>query len=1695
MRRIVLFLSLLLVCATAFAQQHPAAERGVKPELPYNYNGFDTVNLFNGNLIAALPLGGSYPVGGGLSYSFVLRYAGNLWEEMETCNPMTGNCRLRYVAQKDNGGMGWRLSFGRLDEPSTTGSLYASSMWKWTSPDGAEHLFYDTLHDPKCSATLTTNCDSVVTGVRYTRDGTFIRMKDTATDVRVLEFSNGERHRYVKDATAGWRLVYIYNAYSSFDAYGNPSTNWVKFDYIVNGYGLYDWKITDVHGREHWVYIQPKTETTGTDLVDKVVVKAFNNASATYDITYLATSIKRPCLDSTDSTLSSNVAFLTSVSMPSGESWQFQYDMPTAVCSDTSATMTRATLPTLGKIEWNYQRYTYSSTSTDSIGVSQRRTYDAPGTQLSHATYATVLGSTTVTTHAKRVSDGTWQPDHKTINYYDSSYSSTFGLPYTTAARSGAVPNPDGSTQSRYLSTETFDCDPNTGSCNVTADRATYVKFEMDMVTNCGNDYPCWRDRNRRMYTSRTLYVSDGGKYADVDAYTYDGLGHYRLIKTNGNFGRADVRETYTDYNSNTRGWSSSTWTGSSVGTYILDASGNRQSGYTMLGSSDSWVLNTFTSSYVLDSGVQARVYSCFDPRNGFLHRRRSLAGSIPAANDLLAVFTNDGKGMVSREEYFGGDKQSINTASLCTMTLPAHDQYSARTDHGYSAGVRANSRDYNSAGVAMPFYSMRRDIDVWTGLTKTAHDTADVPTWYSYDTSGRLTMVNYNYVAGLSRRGMITHDYTSASGTTPAKVSTRQWMEGGAFDLTLTVTEYDGFGRTWKEKTNLPSGAVSTRETTYDYAGRTATVSELMNLSSPTKKTTYSYDLHGRTTKVVPPDGTTHEVTISYAGASSATRTFKVATQQDGWGNPIENVQAITEYYDRQGRLWKVTERPDGQYTAGFTTEYTYGWGDQLTKVCQNVSGTTCGQTRLFNYDRRGLLTSEQHPEKGLNGNGTVSYTYSARGNVLRKLEGTTYGTWDLTYTYDAAGRLTEVRQTPDPFAPVTKILKEISYDSATGWGKGKVYQARRHNHDRLATDVVVTETYTYQGREGAVSKRDTCIGSSACTSGTDKKFSTSFTYNDLGLPENVVYPDCTSPAGCASSDTARTVSNAFANALLTSVWAPGITYGSLTYHDNGMVNTVTHSNGMKSVETLDPNSMRRPGSIYAQYGANPAMWSTGTYQFDGAGNVKKTGSDYYLYDGLNRVKEATIDFVSSGNNRKHRFAYDPYGNQTNKYTSVNGGAEIDNIWYVNSAVNRMSSPWPTQYDEAGNLTVWNNGSNTYTFDGLGSMRVSATSTGSRLYFYTADEERVWIHNSTYNNGRIMMRDLSGRVLREYSTVGAANAETFSWAKDYLYRGGHALGAITPSGTFHFHVDHLGNTRLVTNSAGAEVSRHKFFPFGEEVSMYSTSPETKKFTGHERDYNGGTSGENVEYLDYMHARYYSPIWGRFLSIDPVLDASSAMRNPQGWNRYSYARSQPTMFLDPDGRLALHWHFGITYVAARRQGMSFTGSISLAWKTMWVDFRSNSQSSNAASANMHAMIGDGQNAAQARAGTKTSIQNSLAKGDLAAALHTVQDSVTPMHQDHAWPGSFFKLSFREALAHLLGDIFPSCATVAAATEASEEMIEDQQSDAPPAPTESALPPSSVFPSMTIIGGYLMPPVEGALIDGVWYWAPEPTKWY
>jgi RHS repeat-associated protein len=106
---------------------------------------------------------------------------------------------------------------------------------------------------------------------------------------------------------------------------------------------------------------------------------------------------------------------------------------------------------------------------------------------------------------------------------------------------------------------------------------------------------------------------------------------------------------------------------------------------------------------------------------------------------------------------------------------------------------------------------------------------------------------------------------------------------------------------------------------------------------------------------------------------------------------------------------------------------------------------------------------------------------------------------------------------------------------------------------------------------------------------------------------------------------------------------------------------------------------------------------------------------------------------------------------------------------------------------------------------------------------------------------------------------------------------------------TYWVHTDHVGSIQAETDSSGNEVHRKKYRPFGEILSTGGTLVyEPCGFTGQRRDASG---------LVYLHARYYDPTLGRFISPDPTIPGTDNI----GLNRYAYAANDPIDRTDVDG--------------------------------------------------------------------------------------------------------------------------------------------------------------------------------------------------
>jgi RHS repeat-associated protein len=139
----------------------------------------------------------------------------------------------------------------------------------------------------------------------------------------------------------------------------------------------------------------------------------------------------------------------------------------------------------------------------------------------------------------------------------------------------------------------------------------------------------------------------------------------------------------------------------------------------------------------------------------------------------------------------------------------------------------------------------------------------------------------------------------------------------------------------------------------------------------------------------------------------------------------------------------------------------------------------------------------------------------------------------------------------------------------------------------------------------------------------------------------------------------------------------------------------------------------------------------------------------------------------------------------------------------------------------------------------------------------------------------------------RFHFSLQACNGNTCSdWTATLTVTVSGVVSRPAGSGTTTYvHTDGLRSPVAETTAAGAVTSR-RYEPYGASTS--GQPQQGPGYAGHVTDAETG--------LSYMQQRYYDPMAGRFLSVDPV--AASA----GGFNRYWYANNNPYKNIDPDGR-------------------------------------------------------------------------------------------------------------------------------------------------------------------------------------------------
>ncbi len=348
------------------------------------------------------------------------------------------------------------------------------------------------------------------------------------------------------------------------------------------------------------------------------------------------------------------------------------------------------------------------------------------------------------------------------------------------------------------------------------------------------------------------------------------------------------------------------------------------------------------------------------------------------------------------------------------------------------------------------------------------------------------------------------------------------------------------------------------------------------------------------------------------------------------------------------------------------------------------------------------------------------------------------------------------------------------------------------------------------------------------------------------------------------------------------------------------------------------------------------------------------------YIYDGLNRLKDAIYTEPGSTNPYNYNFnehlTYDLNGNistlKRNAYpVSGTTATQVDDLEYVYTG-NRLiqvieHSPNNSGYEGGNNIIDYDLNGNgngnminmkdkgiqsiAYNFLNLPNVigiqnvnPIGNISTTDISHLYRADGVKLrktfsqqahmglpttrmtdYLDGFQYsyeNDGGLCLtcRTESAYEMQAYSKIKGPIITLPSWKLDFVPTS-EGFYSFTENRYIYQYKDHLGNVRVtfVKNNAGVlqAMDTNNYYPFGLNHIGGSFSSNFGSYYNYK--YNGKELQE-TGWSDYG-ARMYMADLGRWGVVDPLAEKSSR------WSPYNYAFNNPISFIDPDGRDSLGW--------------------------------------------------------------------------------------------------------------------------------------------------------------------------------------------
>jgi RHS repeat-associated protein len=578
-------------------------------------------------------------------------------------------------------------------------------------------------------------------------------------------------------------------------------------------------------------------------------------------------------------------------------------------------------------------------------------------------------------------------------------------------------------------------------------------------------------------------------------------------------------------------------------------------------------------------------------------------------------------------------------------------------------------------------------------------------------------------------------------------------------------------------------------------------------------------------------------------------------SVQTDRHGDSV----ATTYRYDALGRLREVARQ-----------------GKVLTSVDYNGLGQV---TLIKNVDR-----------------GTCRYSYDRLGRLVRWQPDSSR---TIEFGRDALGRITEVFQIDR--RGKRRQLESLNYD----YGDHAVGRLTRSTAGKIGTNL----SYDAMGR--VVRQVDTI---------DRHRFNLELGYDAVGRVNRIQYPD------------GRIVEYKYDGSMLVAVEGGEQKVVQVVEFNayleptnlllgNGILESRTYGNADPAANLTNASCQSVPASYLCSISDSRPIADKEVktlYRYDPGANVTgiddpRGGDAVFSYDAFDRLTAETRAVSSSVPNAL--YSYDEMGRRV----SVSGQGEYQ---YGDSGAVAFSAPSAVEdvqitYDDGGRRQTY--GKERSEFDALGRLgQVKLPVRTGWSYLFT------WPHNTSirYNYdalGNLISRRVDAnhwfgipfRQRRTYFVSDYAEcalAHSRAECRDLVYGPTGVVAGLKSrrqdSGlqpgpaTEYYHLDRNETLRSITDQNGTTVASFSYSAFGMPGLADPINNKTARSSGlGDRYYYAGHRWDSDSGLYYFGTRFYDPRIGQFLSPDADTTIASG-----GINTYTYARSNPNRWVDPDGR-------------------------------------------------------------------------------------------------------------------------------------------------------------------------------------------------